>query len=96
MAQDENFLSKWTDVLNSCAQDEYIANKKWNEQNIPIREIAIDENQIMGIWTNPISGYWYGYRYIKGIYQHRSLMQVPPELWHFIVENEQRIANLKG
>jgi hypothetical protein len=95
MAKEKDFLSKWTDVLNSYAQDEHISNIKWNEQNIPTREIVMSENQVMGIWTNPISGYWYGYRYTKGIYQQRSLMQVPPELWHFIVENEKRIKEMK-
>jgi len=57
-------------------------------RNKPLREIIIDEHQVMGIWSHPISGYWYGYRSTKGVYQIRSAIQLPRQLWEFIVENE--------
>lgn len=94
MAKEQNSLEKWAEVLDELADQEQLANKKWNEENKPLKEVIIDEHQVMGIWSNPISGYWYGYRSTKGVYQIRSVIQLPRQLWEFIVENEKRIQNL--
>jgi len=92
----ETWYEKWTSVMDELSEVEQKNNKEWNERNKPLKEIQIDENQVMGFWYNPIGGYYYGYRYKKGIYQERSVMRVPRQLSDFIIEHERALIFRMG